>query len=129
MSVHRFSCELVHAGYGMGYIRINYDSRDQGDGTQGLWIDALKGYKRFEVGKENMAYLLRFPSPSQELLIQASLCSLGIMPPEIFADWLEDHEDSIKPQLDDFGEGRTLDIEWRGVLSEIRRFATEGAAT
>jgi hypothetical protein len=100
-SEHRFYGKLNHTTPGYGYVSINYDEKtDDEDDLYGLWVSGFSGHLGCKNSPEGQwSFAWRVPEPFPELLMTAAQCALGLMPPAIFADWLDDRRGQIEPLL------------------------------
>lgn len=123
---NRFNSEIRNEDIRQGWVNISYDSETFD--YCGLWLTAQCGsLNELQVSAAWHDPVVQILKPDSELLATAALCALGIMPPEIFADWLQDRTDTYLPQCGRFEDSTDASIRlaWDGILWHLRRFAAQ----
>lgn len=112
--------ELQQQSSGQGFVSCTWSRAVEPGEAPGpvLWCGA--GYKN----PNKVGYVLHFKEGDPELMVRLLQLGAGLMPPGIFADWLEDEHDRLAPLVLDW-EPTTpswnLQQNWDGLLSELRR--------
>ncbi len=123
-----FSGEIRHPEKGYGAVIISHSDNDDGINKKleevpaGLIIYTQIAYK---LARDPSHFAIHFVREHQELAVVAFQAAFGYMPIAVFADWLEEREDTLFPLVYAWPNEDTK-AHWNGILSEMRRI---GGAT
>lgn len=72
------------------------------------------------VDKTREGHAIQFDTGPEFLTGKVALVCAGLMPPDVFADWLQDNEAELLPLAHDW-PGDDKRAQWDGVLAALRR--------